>query len=205
MKLRFIMIALAALLVLAPRAYPQQAPSSAGAGANGSVPIAAGSTEAGSTETVALSPTYRSVTLGMGMDEVKAALLADPIFGYRGDRDVSLLPTMNRTLIETSGYSFIKRSWFQFRDDSLYIMTFSLDPALVDYYSVYKGLVSKYGEPTSLDPHKATWADSSVTLTLERPLTVKYVDTAAFAEIMDSSGAARAASDILREDFVNGF
>lgn len=191
MKFRLLAIAIAALLALAPKAHPQSA-----AAANGS------NTESG---IGALSPTYRSVTLGMGMDEVKAALLADPIFGYRGDRDVSLLPTMNRTLIETSGYSFIKRSWFQFRDDSLYIMTFSLDPSLVDYYSIYKSLVSKYGEPSALDPHKAAWSDSAVTLTLERPLTVKYVDTAAFADIIDSSGAAKAASDILREDFVNGF
>ncbi len=156
-------------------------------------------------ETGALSGTYRDISLGMSLDEVKAALLADGIFGYRGERDVSLLPTMNRTLIETVGYSFIRRSWFQFKDEALYVMTFNLDPDKVDYYSVYKALVEKYGEPGSLDPRKALWTDGKVTLSLERPLTVKYVDAEAFAAALGESGADKAASDLLREDFINGF
>ena len=98
--------------------------------------------------------------------------LADPLYGYRGERDVSLLPGENRSLIETSGPSFIRRAWFQFYDDKLYIMTFTLDPEKIDYYSVYSKLVAKYGEPASLDPRKAVWGDDKTTLSLERPLTV---------------------------------
>jgi hypothetical protein len=152
-----------------------------------------------------LPDSYRSITLGMNLDAVKEALFADMLFGYRGERDVSLLPTLNRTLIETSGSSFISRSWFQFNEEKLYIMTFNLDTSKVDYFSVYSQLVEKYGEPKTLDPRKALWQDERIILTLERPLTVKYVDAAVFASLLDQSGADMAVIDLLREDFVNEF
>ena len=41
----------------------------------------------------------------MTVDEVKAALKKNPQFGYRGDRDFSLLPGTNRVLIETESVS----------------------------------------------------------------------------------------------------
>ncbi len=159
----------------------------------------------GATEAPSVPESYRSISLGMDMDAVKEALLADSLFGYRGERDVSLLPTMNRSLIETVGQSFIKRSWFQFYEEKLYIMTFNLDSEKVDYYSVYSALVEKYGEPVSLDPRKAVWTDDRVTLSLERPLTVKYVDTEVFKSLLDESGADRAATDIQRESFISDF
>jgi len=148
---------------------------------------------------------YREITLGMDIDAVKEALQKDAIFGYRGERDVSLLQGENRTLIETSGLSFIKRSWLQFSDGKLYIMIFSLDPELVDYYSIYSALVAKYGEPVSLDPHKAVWANDKISMSLERPLTVKYIDLTTFNALLDKSGTEKAASDIRREEFINGF
>ena len=46
---------------------------------------------------------YRTLSLGMDIDSVKNELLADPLYGYRGERDVSLLPGENRSLIETAG------------------------------------------------------------------------------------------------------
>lgn len=149
--------------------------------------------------------TYRQISLGMDIETVKVELLADSIFGYRGERDVSLLPGENRTLIETTGLSFIKRAWFQFKEDKLYIMTFMLNPDRVDYYSIYSSLVEKYGEPDTLDPRKAVWDDKTTRLSLERPLTVKYLDVAVFQSILDETQTNKAASDILREDFVNDF
>jgi len=68
----------------------------------------------------ALPAEYRSIRLGMGIDAVKEALKQDAVFGYRGERDVSLLPTENRSLIESAGSYFISRSWFQFYKDNLY-------------------------------------------------------------------------------------
>jgi hypothetical protein len=152
-----------------------------------------------------LPSSYREISLGMAMDAVKEQLLADGLFGYRGERDVSLLPTMNRSLIETVGPSFIKRSWFQFHEDKLYVMTFTLDSERVDYYSMYSTLVSKYGEPVSLDPRKAVWDDGKIILSLERPLTVRYVDEKVFTDLLAASGTDKAASDLLRENFISDF
>jgi hypothetical protein len=162
-------------------------------------------TDAATTDASALSGTFRNIALGSGMASVKELLLADSVFGYRGERDVSLLPGENRTLIETSGLAYIKRAWFQFLEDKLYIMTFSLDPDKVDYYSIYTHLVEKYGEPVSLDPRKAVWEGEGVTLSLERPLTVKYVDSETFASLLEKDTTGKAASEISREGFINEF
>jgi hypothetical protein len=152
-----------------------------------------------------LPDSYRGISLGMAMDAVKEQLLADGLFGYRGERDVSLLPTMNRSLIETVGPSFIKRSWFQFHEDKLYVMTFNLDSSRVDYYSMYSTLVSKYGEPVTLDPRKAVWDDGKIILSLERPLTVRYVDEKTFNDLLAAAGTEKAASDLQRESFIGDF
>ncbi len=156
-------------------------------------------------EEMPLPDTYRSLTLGMDVDSVKEQLKKDSLFGYRGDRDVSLLHSENRVLIETAGLSFIGRSWFQFYEDHLYVMIFRLNTERIDYYSVYTTLVKKYGEPDSLDPRRALWTDERVTLTLERPLTVKYVDNVVFAGLVEADTTGRAASDILREEFLSDF
>ena len=84
-------------------------------------------------------------------------------------------------------------------------MIFRLNTERIDYYSVYTTLVEKYGEPESLDPRRALWSDDRITLTLERPLTVKYVDQAVFSGLVESDTTERAASDILREDFLSEF
>ena len=156
-------------------------------------------------EPLPLPNTYRSVSLGMSMEAVKEQLKKDGIFGYRGDRDVSLLHGENRSLIETAGPSFISRSWFQFHEDSLYVMIFRLNTSRIDYYSVYTALVEKYGEPESLDPRRALWSDERTTLTLERPLTVKYVDNVIFSQLVEADVKQRAITDILREEFLSEF
>lgn len=156
-------------------------------------------------EDTPLPDTYRSLTLGMDVDSVKEQLKKDSLFGYRGDRDVSLLHSENRVLIETAGPSFIARSWFQFHEDHLYVMIFRLNTERIDYYSMYTTLVKKYGEPDSLDPRRALWSDERVTLTLERPLTVKYVDNVVFAGLIEADTTGRAMSDVLREEFLSDF
>ena len=52
---------------------------------------------------------YRSIKLGMSVEETKKALKADSLFGYRGERDVSLLPGENRMLIETSSDGYFMK------------------------------------------------------------------------------------------------
>lgn len=146
---------------------------------------------------------YRSISLGMPIESVKEALLADSLYGYRGERDVSLLPTENRVLIESAGLSFLSRSWFQFYEGNLYTMTFKLDDDRVDFYSVFKSLQDKYGEPTSLDPEKIVWKDDSVTLSLERPLVLKYIDTQVFKRIQEASLVEKTNEEVTRQGFLD--
>ena len=115
---------------------------------------------------------YASARLGMNIDSLKDALKKDHQFGYRGDRDVSLSPSDGQFLIETDGsqfgFSFLRRCWFQFSEDKLYIITLNLDRSKVDHYSVFSKLCEKYGNPDELSPQKSVWRDENVILSLEK-------------------------------------
>ncbi len=174
-----------------------------GVDASVSITIGGGSKTDKSSETNAPLPVaYRDISLGMNVDDVKKMLLADKLYGYRGERDVSMLPTQNRVLIESEGLSFLNRSWFQFYQDKLYTMTFKLDSDRVDFYSVFRALQDKYGEPTSLDPEKIVWKDDNVTLSLERPLVLKFIDTQVFAEIQNTSKVNKNTEELTRKGFL---
>lgn len=146
---------------------------------------------------------YSTVKLGMTLEEVKSALLRDSDFGYRGDRDVSLLPGENRQLIETKGGSFLDNCWFQFYDESLYIISVNVNQEFMDYYSIFSTLCKKYGNPKYLDPEKATWEDENVILSLEKPLCLKYTDAKISQELLEQSEAQQATIEYLRQGFLD--
>lgn len=148
---------------------------------------------------------FRKITLGMDLESVKKALKNDSQFGYRGERDVSLLSGPQRVLIETSGLNYIKAAWLQFSDEKLYIFTVKLNEKQLDYYSLYSSLTKKYGEPISLDPQKALWQNESVQMVLERPLTVKYIDRVVFDSLLKKSEAGVSYSELLKQDFIDEF
>lgn len=157
----------------------------------------------------ALPGGYSKISLGMTVDEVKEALKKDGQFGYRGERDVSLLPGENRTLIETdtsktAPYSFLDRCWFQFYEDRLYIITINIKSEKMDHYSVFKTLTDKYGNPDSLNPSKSEWSNDSVIMTLERPLTIKYTDKKVFDELQNQSLVNKSATEQTRDSFLGG-
>lgn len=150
---------------------------------------------------------YGNVKLGMSLDAAKEALKKNIDFGYHGDRDVSLLPGENRVLIETDadkglGSNFLNRCWFQFADDQLYIMIINVNREKMDYYSIFTTLCDKYGNPDSLNPERAVWKNDSVTMSLEKPLTLKYVDNAKFEELQNQSNVPKGPVEITREDFL---
>lgn len=151
----------------------------------------------------ALPKNFKTIQLGMSLNEVKAALLRDSQFGYRGDRDVSLIPSTGQQLIETSGNTFLDKCWFQFYDGSLYIMTINMNQKEMDYFSVFNTLCKKYGNPTSLSPDKASWNGSSVIMTLEKPLAIKYTDAEVYSKIQNEAFVDNAAMEIVRQEFLD--
>jgi hypothetical protein len=152
-----------------------------------------------------LPSSYRGFSLGMSLDELKDALIKDALFTFRGDPDVSFEPSRQEDYVETLGHSFIRRALFQTKEDKVYVMAFTMNTTLMDHYSVFTSLVKKYGEPKSLNPKTAVWEDDNVRLSIERPLTVKYIDKQAFNKVLDESNAQKSEDIRLREDFLNDF
>jgi hypothetical protein len=148
---------------------------------------------------------FRTIELGMELEQVKQLLIEDPLFDYRGDPDISFLPLPPQTLIETSGSSFIRRAYFQFDQDRLYIMTLSMDPDRLDYYTLYSTLSEKYGQPTSLDPSEAVWRFQDLRLSLERPLNVKYIDSAVFERLKEEGQVQEDLWEISKDNFLEQF
>lgn len=142
---------------------------------------------------------YRSIKLGMSVEETKQALKADSLFGYRGERDVSLLPGENRKLIETSSDGYLERCWFQFYEDKLYTIILNFNPEKMDFYSIFNRLLAKYGEPENLSPEIVRWQDEQVLLSLERPISVKYIDRKTFDKLTDMSTVEQTVFENIRD------
>jgi hypothetical protein len=147
---------------------------------------------------------FRGIKLGMGMEEVQALLQKDPLFRYRGPEDVSLLPARNQSLVEAAGTSFVQRAFFQFQDGKLWVIILMLNPDKIDHFSVYSSLRAKYGEPGIMGPREARWEDKSVRISLERPLTLRYMDLPVLQGIQEGSAAKEGIEEIERQDFLNG-
>jgi hypothetical protein len=148
---------------------------------------------------------FRGLRLGMSLEELKTALEEDGLFSFRGDRDVSFLPDPRQSLVETTGLSFIKRAFFQLHGGALFIMAFSMNTDIVDYYSIFTALREKYGEPGDLSPRRSVWENGAVRLALERPLTVKYIDLEVFNEILGASAMEDAHELLRRQEFIDAF
>ncbi|HYW83865.1 MAG TPA: hypothetical protein VFB30_11450, partial [Spirochaetia bacterium] len=161
--------------------------------------------QAGAHPAQALPAGFRSISLGMGLDQVKKALSADPLFVYRGDPDVSFLPQTDQYLIECPGTTYLRRAYFQFADSRLFIMILVLDTQKLDHYSIFSALSAKYGPPGSLSPQESVWQSDTVRLSLERPLTVKYVDNKTFSAILAKGGAQKDLDQLSREKFIEQF
>lgn len=153
---------------------------------------------------------YGDVHLGMSLKEAKIQLLKNSDFGYSGDRDVSLLPGDARILIETNatggrGSPFLTQCWFQFYNEQLYIITININPQKTDYYSLFTTLCNKYGEPQELDPLKAVWKNKEITMQLEKPLAVKYIDNETFDMLKTASTVEKSFEEKNAQSFLDEF
>jgi hypothetical protein len=166
---------------------------------------AAATEEAGTESEGALPREFHGIGLGMNLNDLKAVLEKNGLFDFHGDRDVSYLPSKTENLVESSGRSFVRRAFFQLREDALFIMGYMLNTALVDHYSIYTAFVKKYGDPVSLNPHEAVWENEDTRVSIERPLTVKYIDKKIFNSIIGESKLSGAVELELRREFLDDF
>ena len=154
---------------------------------------------------IELPRNFRELFLGMSIDDLKAKLAADSYFNFRGDRDVSFLPIRNQSLVETTGSTFVRRAFFQLRDDNVFIMSFTLNTNIIDHYSVFMQFVDKYGQPSYLDPSISIWETEETRISIERPLSVRYIDKIVFNDIVSESGLIESGQTQMRQDFLNDF
>ncbi len=148
---------------------------------------------------------FLSLSLGTSLEEAKTLLAAEAMFTYRGDPDISMRPFDNQPIINSGGTGMMESGTFQFRDDRLYSITLEIDPRQMDYFTMYRDLVSKYGEPDYLDPELSYWEQDGVRMTLEKPVTVKYISMDVFNEIREAGAAQESLLDISRELFLDNF
>jgi len=153
----------------------------------------------------ALTPGFDVFRLGMNLQELKAALKNNSFFLYSGEPDVTLLTRPNTNLIDVPGITYFSRGVFQVVDGRLYTIALELNPEQVDYFGLYTTLTKKYGEPTALDPSSARWEDASVRLSLEKPLTVKYIDMPVFQRLQKEGRAQTALQALTRDKFLENF
>ena len=193
----------------APAASPQAAhPAQAASPPQAPVPAATTTQTAAATlpnHPLALPRGFQDILLGLPMAEVKKLLQSSPYFSYRGDPDVSLAPVDKQPIIETAGVHFVSSGIFQFHNNSLYTITIALNPQILDFYTMYTTLSKKYGDPTSLSPDEVVWENDQVRLSLEKPLTIKYIDRVVFNQIRDAGKAQQSLQELSRQDFVHLF
>jgi hypothetical protein len=84
-------------------------------------------------------------------------------------------------------------------------MILVLDASRLDYYGMFTGLSKKYGPPTTLNPSESVWLFDSVRFSLERPLTVKYVERKTFDALLKEGAAHTDFEQISREKFIEQF
>ena len=118
------------------------------------------------------------------------------------------MPSANKELIETDsstglGSNFLERCWFQFFDDELYIITINMNKERIDYYSIFTTLCNKYGEPVKISPQGATWKNDKITMSLEKPLTLKYIDNSTYDKTQNYSNVELSATEITQQMFLD--
>ncbi len=148
---------------------------------------------------------FMSITLGMDINSVKEELKENSYFNYRGDPDVSMLMTRNQQLIECSGFSFIEKAYFQFYEGKLFIITLVLNKDRIDYYTMYISFEKKYNKAARIDPKGAYWENSQVNLSLEKPLTIKYMDRTVLEKLASERKEVEDRSGKIKDDFLNLF
>ncbi|MCL2793573.1 MAG: hypothetical protein FWD87_10855 [Spirochaetaceae bacterium] len=148
---------------------------------------------------------FMDILLGMNMDEVRERLRENSFFNYRGEPDVSMLLTRNQHLIETAGFSFIDRAFFQFYDGRLFIITLVLNRERLDFFTMFTNFEERYNRATRIDPRGAYWESSEVNLHLERPLTIKYMDRRVLEMLASERREVEDRGSRLREDFLDLF
>jgi hypothetical protein len=151
-----------------------------------------------------LSNSYRSLTLGSSMAVTRDGLKNDNYFDYV-DPDVTMVNPPDLTRMNVSGRGYINSVTLQFYKDSMYSIILDLNTEMIDYYSIYNDLTSKYGNPQKFSSKIVRWQSGDVQLSLEKPLIVKYVQVSILESIKTEKQQPKSVTNISKEKFLEDF
>ena len=141
----------------------------------------------------------------MTLEELKEKLLTEARFDFRGDPDVSVRKAGTQSLIVSRGKTYIDSGYFQFDEGRLYLITLELNREKIDFYTMQIRLSSKYGSPHSISPEGMSWSNDRVRLSLEYPLTIKYLDLETFNRFLEDKVRRKSFEEISRTKFLEDF
>lgn len=145
---------------------------------------------------------FGGIYLKASMESVESLLDSSAFFVYNSQR-VSWLPFS--PLISADGRGFIKKGYFQFVEDQLYSITLIMDEGKIDYFTLFTQFNEKYGNYTLLSPSNVKWVGLQSELTLEKPLTVKYLDMELHRAYVAASQVEKSKQQARRENFLDQF
>lgn len=148
---------------------------------------------------------FSGLTMGREMEEIKDLLTENFYFDYQGDPDVSMLMNPDTSIIECDGRNFIERAYFQFYRNKLYTITLVLNRKETDYYTMMTTFEKKYGPFKYLKPEETVWENEIMRISIEKPLTVKYIDLTVFNQLKEEGELDEAFSDTQRKRFIDEF
>jgi hypothetical protein len=151
----------------------------------------------------ALPQGYGSIRLGMGFEEATEILRRSSSFTWRGQPEVSLSPDGLDKIVESTGARYLNKGIFQFEKEKLFAIILDFNPEQIDFFMVLSNLTERYGEPVSLDNKRVIWENQNIRLSLEKPLTLKYLDRGVIDRRSKAAGVDKAIQEESREMFLD--
>jgi len=148
---------------------------------------------------------YRSIQLGASFSDVKEKLLIEPRFDFRGDPDVSIQKTGPQSLISSRGRMFIDQGFFQFDKDKLFLIILQFNREKIDFFTMQQTLTSQYGPPSEISPQGMSWSNGKTKISLEYPLTLKYLDEKVFNTFLAEDEKLKSFQEVARTNFLEDF
>lgn len=148
---------------------------------------------------------FDSIRLGMVYDDALSALETSSYIHFRGPRDVSLRPLGDDPIISAPGQAFLQEVVLQFSEGVLFSISLVVDPQEFDYGTFYRIFNQRYGNPHDLNPRRAVWQDEQTRISIEKPLTVQFLDLGAFRRMQEDSMIQDSAERFSKTLFLDEF
>lgn len=156
----------------------------------------------GSGEERSLPTGFRKFHFGLSRRQTEDFLKDNSFFRQFRPPELTFLNNPRRDLLTIYGKGFVKKGNFLFYKDRLFSIEILLNSDRMDYFRLFDTLFRKYGKPQTMNPKTAVWKSKETRLSLEFPLTLKYIDRKVFQEITRNDDQKKTATEESRKAFL---